>query len=126
VAAQFAVQWVVQRAEDRGLTSLQKLIILAGADNYSYCLVSLSVRLQLLQELQLALRAINNLPKRMVAAYIDPMWSFYEALVALRALAYFKSYGSLESIVTATPWHLLISSTGLQPFPPYRFVSIRG
>lgn len=39
----------------------------------------------------------------------------------------FIPYWELSGVPSAKPWHLLISSSGLQPFPPlHRFVSLRG
>src|SRR6266576_2278093 len=36
------------------------------------------------------------------------------------------SFGGCQGQPSARPWHLLIAPLGLQPFPPHRFVSLRG
>ena len=38
---------------------------------------------------------------------------------------YYKgSFGGCQGQPSARPWHLLIDPSGLQPFPPHRFVSL--
>jgi hypothetical protein len=36
------------------------------------------------------------------------------------------SFGGCQGQPLARPWHLLIDPSGLQPFPPHRFVSLQG